>query len=210
MLCQAKGKSHGIGGILPHAADIFVRTHIHGVEPVQTRSVIEKMVVVHGLCHEISGTGFFVQLHQLFRVEIFRLPKSADILIAKLGRMTVVADVIEILGTSLHIHIAGVPVTAHGHALGPPMAPDTKLGITEPVGALIRSQGFKCGLKHERPPLLPWDIDFLLGCYQVQQIVCPDSSSFPHGDDGFSVPQHMEKERENIMNTVDKINFSEG
>lgn len=147
MLGQTKGHIVLISSSLPKSADIFARTHFHRVERVNLRIIVEEVVMVHSLGHKIPGACTIVQVHQLIGIEILCFPKSADILISKLGRMAIMAHMVQVLRRTLNIHIPSIPVTEHGHTLRTPMAPDAKLHITEPLRALICSQRIKICIK---------------------------------------------------------------
>ena len=147
MLGQAKGHVVLIRSRFPQSADVLLGTDLHGIEAVDFRIVVEEVVVVHSLGHKVTGASAVIQIHQFFGLEIFRFPQLADVLIAKLGRMAVMADMIQVLGAALDVHVPGIPVTEHGYALGAPVAPNAKFHIAEPIRALIGSQRIKCCFK---------------------------------------------------------------
>ena len=45
-------------------------------------------------------------------------------------------QVVSVLVGAFDVHIASIPVAGHGTGLGPPVGPDTELGVVEPGGAL--------------------------------------------------------------------------
>ena len=143
VLCQAKGHVVLIRGGFPQGADILAGADVHGVEGVDFRIVVEEVVMMHGLGHKVAGAGPVVQIHQLVGVEVLGLPQGADVLVAELGRVPVVAHVVQVLGAALDVHVAGVPIAEHGHALGAPVAPDAELHIPEPLRALVRPEGIE-------------------------------------------------------------------
>jgi hypothetical protein len=67
-------------------------------------------------------------------------PQAANILVPELGGMSIMTDMVEILGMSLNIHVPRIPVSVHQHALRPPMRPDAEFGVTEPVRTLVLTQ----------------------------------------------------------------------
>ena len=140
MLCQSEPHSILSGSLLPQSTDIFVRSHLHGIEPVDSGIIVEKVVVMGGLRHKIPCSRIVIQLHQFFRTEIFRLPECTDILVSESGRMAVGPDVIIVLRASLNIHVPRVPVSEHRYTLRPPVAPDSKLRVPEPFGTLKLSE----------------------------------------------------------------------
>ena len=89
MLRHAEGHIVLLRSLLPESADVLVRTHVHGIEAVVLRLKVKEMVVVGCLSHEESCACFVIALHKAFRVEVLGFPQSADVLVAKLGRMAV-------------------------------------------------------------------------------------------------------------------------
>src|SRR5262249_17869027 len=68
---------------------------------------------------------------------MFGGPEMVDFHETEFRRMTVVSDVIIVLGVALNVHLPGVPIALLGHALRRPMRPDAELRVAEPFGALV-------------------------------------------------------------------------
>ena len=98
-----------------------------------------------GESDEIFCAGAFVELHQFFGVPVFGVPEVVDVLETEDGRMAVMGDLIAIVGIALDIHISGIPVALFGDALSGPVGPDSKLGVSIPVGGLILGEGLPVG-----------------------------------------------------------------
>ena len=82
-----------------------------------------------------------------FRIKGLRLPQRTQILVAEFGWMAVMPHMVFILRRPLNVHVSGIPVPEHGHALRSPVAPDAELRVAEPFGHFIGAQGFKTGFK---------------------------------------------------------------
>ena len=147
MLGQAEFHALPVRRLFPQGEDVLVRADVHAVHAVDLRVVVEEVVVVGGLGHQVPCAGLPVPLRQAFGIEVLRLPHGADILPADLRRMAVVAQVVFILGRAFDIHVPGVPVPEHRDALRSPVAPDAELGVPEPFRRFIAAQGFKGGFK---------------------------------------------------------------
>ena len=65
-------------------------------------------------------------------------------------------EVVQILRRAFDIHIAGIPIAIHRHALGTPVAPDAEFGVTEPIRIRMGFQGFERRLEivHTTSPFL--------------------------------------------------------
>ena len=83
MLREAERHAVFLRRLLPQAANVLLRAHLHGVHAVELRGIVEKVIVVHGLGHEIARARLVVQRHQAVGIEVFRLPERADVLIAE-------------------------------------------------------------------------------------------------------------------------------
>ena len=70
--------------LLPQTANILMGANLHRIHPIQFGSVIEKMVMVHGLRHKVFCARFHIKGHQRIRIKALRFPQRADVLIAKL------------------------------------------------------------------------------------------------------------------------------
>jgi hypothetical protein len=105
------------------------------------------MVVMHCLAHKVACAGLHIEIHQSVGIEFLRLPQRADILVAELRRMAVMADVVQILLGALYVHVAGIPVAVHRDRLRSPVRPDAEFCIAEPVRALVFPQRFKACLE---------------------------------------------------------------
>ena len=147
VLADAEGHAEAVRRLFPESQDILLGTDVDAVHAVDFRAVIEEVVVVGALGHQVAGTGLVIPVGQGFRIEVFRFPEGADVLVAEFGRVAVMADMVFILGGSLHVHITGVPVTEHGDALGAPVAPDAEFGVPEPFRGGIGAEGFEGWIK---------------------------------------------------------------
>ena len=150
VLREAEGQAMLVRRLLPQAADILVRAHLNGIEAVQRGIIVEEMVVMHGLADKIARTGLYIEIHEGFRIKLFGLPQCAEILVAKLGRVAVMTQMIEVLRRALDVHVAGIPVAVHGNRLRAPVGPDAEFSVAEPVRALVLTQGIKACLKFFR------------------------------------------------------------
>ena len=140
VLADAKGHAEFIRRSLPQGQNILLGAHVLAVHPVQLGIVVEEVIVMGALAHEITGTGIVVFFHQPFGVKLFRFPQGTDVFIAEFGRMAIVAHMVFILLGALDVHVPGIPVAKHGDALGAPVAPDAEFGIPEPFGSRILAQ----------------------------------------------------------------------
>ena len=102
---------------------------------------------MHCLAHKVACAGLHIEIHQSVGIEFLRLPQRADILVAELRRMAVMADVVQILLGALYVHVAGIPVAVHRDRLRSPVRPDAEFRIAEPVRALVFPQRFKACLE---------------------------------------------------------------
>ena len=143
MFAEPEGHSLRVRRRFPQGENIPVRPHIDAVHPVYLRIIVEKMVMVGRLGHQVSGPRPVIFLDQPLRVELFRLPQGADILVSEAGRMAVVPQVVFVLGRALDIHVPGIPVPEHGHALRPPVAPDSEFRVPEPFRSAVGTQRIK-------------------------------------------------------------------
>ena len=70
-------------------------------------------------------------------IELVGCPDSAKVFVPKLGRMAESLEVVFVLLAALNVHSARIPVPVLGCRLRPPMGPDAKFGVLEPLGDLI-------------------------------------------------------------------------
>src|SRR5579875_2289395 len=103
--------------------------------------------MMHAHAHEIAGTCFFVQSHQIIGIKTIGFPGGDNILETKPGWMTVGLHVILILIAALDVYVSCIPVAILRGGLGPPMRPDAEFGIAEPFRHFILLQRFASGLK---------------------------------------------------------------
>ena len=125
---------------LPQGQDILVGTHIHAVHAVEFGIIVEEMIMMGCLGHQVPGSCLVILCDQCVRIKLLRLPQGADILVSEFGRMAVVAQMILILRLALDIHVPRIPVAEHRHALRSPVAPDSEFGVPEPFRCGILSQ----------------------------------------------------------------------
>src|SRR6185312_6473282 len=89
----------------------------------------------------------FVELHQLFRIPIFRVPLVNDVLKSKVLRRTVMVGMKPILLAARLIHTARIPVAILRLALRTPMSPNSELRIAKPFRRLILLKRLPRGLE---------------------------------------------------------------
>ena len=127
VLGDAESQAQLLGGLLPVADDVTVRSHLHGV-PFVVRGVPEvEVVVMNAHAHEVAGAGLLVHGHQPVRVPFLGLPERDDVLVTELRGMAIMFQVVLVLRMTLLIELPGVPVAEHGHGLRPPVGPDPQL-----------------------------------------------------------------------------------
>ena len=119
------------------ADDVLLRPDLHRVPVVEARVVVVEVVVVVGQRGEILCAGGDVQVHQLFRLPVLRLPQVVDLHPAHFGRMAVGVQMMLVLRLALQVHAAGVPVTLLRDALRGPVVPYAEFCVAEPIGRLV-------------------------------------------------------------------------
>lgn len=143
MLGDAERQALPDGGLLPEADYVFTRPHVCGIPWMDLRGVIEEIVMVHGLRHEIFCPCFRIQVHQAVGIEVLGLPELYDVLVSEPGRVAVMADMVFILIRSFAIDVPRVPVAVHRDRLRSPVRPDAQFGIPEPFRAFKCPEGLK-------------------------------------------------------------------
>jgi len=134
-------------GIPPESDDVLTGSHL-GCIPAGVLRVPEiEVIMVDGDWSEILRPGFLEQCHERVGIEPFGFPELDDVLVAKLGGVTVMFHVILVCARTLDIHVTGIPAVPLRNALGSPMAINTELQVTEPRGASIPGQRFPGCLK---------------------------------------------------------------
>src|ERR1035438_1107378 len=83
----------------------------------------------------------------MIRIPLVRLPDADNVLVADLGRMTKIGEMVPVLLRALHIHESCVPVSVFNCRLRPPVRPYAELGVTKPLGHRIGLQRSTCRLK---------------------------------------------------------------
>ena len=101
-----------------------------GIEPV----------VVIGQRDKQACSRTFVAFDQRFRFPVEQRPLSAQVLVTELGGVAIVRILEVVIGRSLLIHIACIPVPVFGHALWAPVRPDAELGVAIPFGRFVLQQ----------------------------------------------------------------------
>ena len=147
MFADAKWQSAAFRSLLPQRDNVFFRPYPYAVHLVQAGIIVKKMIVVHRLSDKIPGARFHIFVHQPFRIKAFRFPQGTDVLISELRRMAVMPQMVQVLRSPLDIHISGIPVSAHGHALRAPMTPDAQFCVPEPIGIGMSRQRCKSRFK---------------------------------------------------------------
>ena len=97
MLTDAKRHVMTVRSRFPQGQNVLMRAYVDAVHAVDFGVVVEEMVMMCALRHEIAGAGLIVSVHQRFRVEGLSLPQFAQILVAEFGRMAVMPQMVFIL-----------------------------------------------------------------------------------------------------------------
>ena len=150
VLGDAEPQAVLLGRLLPVADDVALGAHVHGVPLVQLGVPEEEVVVVRAHADEVLSPGFLVELHEAIGIPLLGLPQRDDVLVAELGRVAVMLEVILVVAAALLVDAAGVPVAIHRHGLRTPVGPDAELGVAEPVRALVLLERFHRGLEMSR------------------------------------------------------------
>src|SRR5258708_2240503 len=143
MLADGELQTVLAGGGGEQADDVFLWAGGHGVPARLVSGVPQvEVVVVHSHGHEVFGAGFFVELDQMFGVDVAAVPCEGDVVAADLGGVAVDLDVIFVLRAVLHVHVARVPIAEFGGGLGSPMGPHAELVVAEPLGNTVLLERF--------------------------------------------------------------------
>jgi hypothetical protein len=127
--------------------DVLPGADLDRVPVVEAGVVVIEVVVVVGQRGEVLCAGGDVEIHQLFGLPVLGLPEVVHLHPSNLGGMAVGLQVIVVLTVALDVHVAGVPVSLLGDALGGPVVPDAELGVAEPFGRGAGGQRLPCGLE---------------------------------------------------------------
>ena len=141
MLADAEAQSLLPRRFPPDSHDVLLRSHVHRVPARILRVPQVEVIVVHAHADEVLCAGLLVEAHQMVGIPTGGLPDIDQILVANLGRMPIVFQMMLILLRSLDIHVARVPVAVFNGRLRPPMRPDAELGIAEPFRNPVSLQG---------------------------------------------------------------------
>ena len=90
---------------------------------------------MHAHADEILRAGRDVEIHQRFRIELLRLPEWNDVLVAELGRVAVVLEVMGVVRMAGHVHPAGIPVASSAERPAAPSAPRCRTSRRETIAA---------------------------------------------------------------------------
>src|SRR5215217_6831636 len=99
-----------------------------GSVPFLVLTIVQiEVVVMVGQSHKIFCSRFFIQRQQRIRIPLFSFPFVNYILKSELGRMAIFLTMILVLIAAFLVHSPGIPVTAFGLTLRPPVCPDAEL-----------------------------------------------------------------------------------
>ena len=137
MFADTKFQAGRMSRIAPGPDNIALRAHGDYVPGIVLRIPHVEVVVMNSHAHEVFGSRFLIEPHQVPRIEPFGFPERNGVLKAELRGMAVSLDVIVVLLFALQIHIAGIPVAGLDGRLRSPVGPDAKLRISKPLWRLI-------------------------------------------------------------------------
>ena len=87
-----------------------------------------------------ARSGILVALNQRLRFPVEQRPLRAQILVAEVRGVSVMRILELVVGRTLHIHVARIPVAIFRNALRAPMRPDAELGVAIPLGRVVLQQ----------------------------------------------------------------------
>src|SRR5579862_3088336 len=137
---HAKSQALAPGCRGPLAHYVAMRSVIDGVPGLMLRTPRVEPVVVIGQGDKQPCSGVFVTFDQRVRLPIEERPLRAQILVPELGGRTIVRILEVVVGRSLLIHVARIPIAVFGHTLRAPVRPNAELGVTIPFRSLVLEQ----------------------------------------------------------------------
>src|SRR4051812_35012934 len=98
--------------------------------------------MMHAHADEVFRARRDIAIHQSVRIKLLRRPQWNDVLVAELGRMSIMLEMMGVKRVTGDVHPTGIPIASARDRLRSPMRPDAKLGISKPRRRLVGFQRF--------------------------------------------------------------------
>src|ERR1700758_1648438 len=133
-LVHGNAKSHPLapGCRGPFTHHVAMRPVVDRVPRLMFRTPGIEPVVVIGQRDKQACSRTSIAFDQRFRFPVEERPLSAQVLVTELGGVAIVRILEVVIGRTLLIHIACIPVPEFGHTLWAPVRPDSELGVAIP------------------------------------------------------------------------------
>ena len=146
---DAETDAGGARGLGPFAEEVALGAEAGGV-PRLIRGVPQvEVIVVDTLDDQEAGAGVLVDLDEFGGVELGGIPIAQDFLVARLGGMAVIVEMVVIRGGAGLVEVPGIPVAALAGSLGAKVNPNAELRLAQPGrrARIVFLDGFPCRLK---------------------------------------------------------------